>query len=415
MVRLYCRHTLHMSCWRELDRSHQQSNTRVFCPCCAAPANPVAAWHYIPENTLLTQADAAGIQAANLLVPNSGGAEVLAGRPNDPDLAVNTSSYPTLSMIASDVRDWLQPPEREAHSGRRNVLYNHGRGSQWQAPEELQRVSSTADTWQCYHLEVRLNNGLQGLVVDCGALGNLGGKKWTTSVAREAMQNGRTPKQVLRDRPLKVAGVGNGSQQANYNCRMPIAIEDINGEIETGDFEFPVLESQGIDGDTGGEDVPGLLGLDSLENQLSIIDHVHNRLYRCGPGEFDLMTALPPGTKCHQLYKAATGHLILPITHYKKFDRKQASGNLTLDAQEVTLHSVVDPETGQAYPAPPNPPAVFPNFRSVRDWRRTIDTANSIDLEPRLNRRSRGATCYNCGHMDHFIPSPPGLAPTSPQ
>ena len=322
-------------------------------------------------------------------------------------------------MNAVDVREWLTPPEREDNSSRRNVLYNLGRGSQWQAPEELLQQSTPAEAWQCYHLEVRLTNGLQGLVVDCGALGNLGGKKWTTSVAREAMQHGRTPKQVLRDRPLKVAGVGNGSQQANYNCRMPIAIEDINGEIETGDFEFPVLESTGTQGDTGGEDVPGLLGLDSLENQLSIVDHVHHRLYRCGPGDFDLMTALPPGTKCHQLYKAATGHLILPITHYQKFDRRQASGSLTLGQQDVALHT---------HPSP-TLPTMYPNFPSVNEWRRNVDYINSLNLEPRLNaskgksqssssgqtRPKSGATCFNCGPQDHFIPSPPGLAPTSPQ
>ena len=45
-----------------------------------------------------------------------------------------------------------------------------------------------------------------------------------------------------------------------------------------------------------GSDLPGLLGLSALRKNRGILDLNTMDLYFCGPGDYDLLKALPPGT-----------------------------------------------------------------------------------------------------------------------
>ena len=79
--------------------------------------------------------------------------------------------------------------------------------------------------------------------------------------------------------------------------------------------------------------LPGLLGLQSLRTARSIIDTETNKLYMLGPGNYDLMSALPPGTSVIQLEEAPSGHLMMPCDQYNQFDIEQKNGGLILDKQ----------------------------------------------------------------------------------
>jgi hypothetical protein len=157
--------------------------------------------------------------------------------------------------------------------------------------------------------------------------------------------------QIPRERSLKVAGVGNGHNTATHNVRMPIVLQQTSGKFRTGDFEFPVLSQQpDAPAGSGGDNVPGLLGLETLENQLCILDHVHHKLYCCGPGDFDLKACLPPGTEEYQLTHAPSGHLILPTDKYAAFDRRQAQGDMNLEPIHLLTRSESESSTRSAMP-----------------------------------------------------------------
>ena len=59
-------------------------------------------------------------------------------------------------------------------------------------------------------------------------------------------------------------------------------------------------------------ELPGLLGLISLERNSALIDIGHRRLIYPGPGGFDLK--LSPGSTMMALERAESGHLLLPCT-----------------------------------------------------------------------------------------------------
>ena len=187
--------------------------------------------------------------------------------------------------------------------------------------------TSVADKAQAFHTETRLQSG-HGLIVDIGSIGNLGGDEFARDVAACAMENGRRPSQTKRGRPLRVSGVGHGSDVATHNVSLPIAVKSVTGDCSAGTFDMPTVKNSKL---------PGLLGLNSLTSRRAVIDCATRKMYFLGPGDYDLAAGMPTGTQVFQLETAPSGHLVLPITHFKEFDRQQKHGNLTLDSVPLSL------------------------------------------------------------------------------
>ena len=174
--------------------------------------------------------------------------------------------------------------------------------------------------------ETSLSNGKVALLIDIGSYGNLAGDQWLASLARIFVDCGRPIsdiEQIRRAKALNVSGVGSGSQVCNYNTHIPIAIPTLEGTMGA-TLKVPTVPNS---------DLPGLLGLQSLRNARSIIDTESNKLYMLGPGDYDLMKALPPGTSVIQLEEAPSGHLMMPCDQYNQFDIEQKNGGLILDKQ----------------------------------------------------------------------------------
>ena len=159
------------------------------------------------------------------------------------------------------------------------------------------------------------------LLVDPGSVGNLGGDAWVRCLASEGKKHGHMPKQTKRDRPLRVAGVGHGSQSAEYDCELPICLQQTTGIITSGTFTAPTIPNS---------DLPGLLGLDSLESLKCIIDFGTRKLYIPGPGDVSLGQAMSPGTDVSQLLKASSGHLLLPCSHFGQHGEHQKESENTV-------------------------------------------------------------------------------------
>jgi hypothetical protein len=108
--------------------------------------------------------------------------------------------------------------------------------------------------------------------------------------------------------PLSISGVGNGSQTCRQQLKIPIAIPDGAGGSTLHTMTTPIV--------TGGEgaQLPGLLGLKSLESQRAILDMGAKRLILPGPA--DISIELPPGSISIPLDKAPSGHLVMVVDSY---------------------------------------------------------------------------------------------------
>ena len=141
-------------------------------------------------------------------------------------------------------------------------------------------------------------------------------------LSMEALHAGLRPRQDKRPRPLKVSGVGQGAQQAAYDCRVPICCKQTNGDMTRGTFLSPTVSNS---------ELPGLLGLHAMRQMRGILDMYNNKLHFVGPGDLDW--SFPPGTETFDLIEAPSGHLLLPCNLYSQ----AAMSKSNIDAKELTL------------------------------------------------------------------------------
>ena len=190
--------------------------------------------------------------------------------------------------------------EDDEHDG-----YLTGRGEST-APSEADSIHSSQlfGEEQGYHVRTQLADGRPALVIDPGSVGNLCGDKWAKMVAQAAANNGKEPSYDKRTRPLNVSGVGHGSQQAGYDCKLPVAFKQTDGQtVSQGLMSMPTV---------GNSDLPGLLGLTALRKNRAILDFEKMQLFFCGPGDYILEQSLPSGTDSFQCEAAPSGHMVIP-------------------------------------------------------------------------------------------------------
>ena len=111
------------------------------------------------------------------------------------------------------------------------------------------------DAFGIYHLRTRLPDGTLGLMPDTGAHDSLSGSMWVRDVAAAAAEAGHASTQQRCTKPRSVQGVGKGQQICEYECTIPVGLQDTSGESYIDDFSTPIVEDSGL---------PGLLGTISL-------------------------------------------------------------------------------------------------------------------------------------------------------
>ena len=73
------------------------------------------------------------------------------------------------------------------------------------------------------------------------------------------------------------------------------------------------------------------MGLDSLHSSRAIIDTISGCVYFLGPGDYDLLKHLPPGTQKIQCEYAETGHLMMPVDSFSELAAQEKGGGLTTE------------------------------------------------------------------------------------
>lgn len=165
-------------------------------------------------------------------------------------------------------------------------------------------INTHRDPSQHYHANTRLSERRDGPLVDCGAIGDLGGEERVMAMA--ALAEAKTGlKTIFRPMQgiMRVEGVGNGTQTANYEALIPIILP--NGQL--GRYVTPYIKNSSI---------PLLLGLRTLVQRRTLLDLHSKKMYWVGAGGYTLK--LSPGSQCFDLESAPSGHLILPTTDWEK-------------------------------------------------------------------------------------------------
>ena len=167
-------------------------------------------------------------------------------------MVTNVSPYVTLAAEGFSIAT----PRDSEHTG--NISQP---ASGWATP------TSQFPWWpitQTYHSMTSLPDGRLSIIVDPGAWTNLIGAKLARQLVQRALKHGHKPQQLPMEQ-LNVQGVGNGTQACNFKLQCPIAIPHSDGNAHLHKISAPIVEGSG-------SDLPGLLGLRSLETDRAILD-----------------------------------------------------------------------------------------------------------------------------------------------
>ena len=171
-------------------------------------------------------------------------------------------------------------------------------------------ASGTEDT-PYYLASTDLPGGRLGVIVDTGAWTNLWGLRFAMRLAHKAKQAALQPTEERLRTPLYVAGVGSGSQQANWELNIPIATTNRDGTTTQHSMLAPAVEGEG-------SELPALLGLRSMQASSGVVETgvKQKRLTYPGPGGYEITWA--PGAVHFDLESAPSGHLLIPVDNYDK-------------------------------------------------------------------------------------------------
>ena len=63
-----------------------------------------------------------------------------------------------------------------------------------------------------------------------------------------------------------------------------------------------------------------------MRSKRAVMDMNTLRIHFLGPGDYELESALPPGTETFQCEQSPSGHMVLPCCHYIGVDNDEAGG-----------------------------------------------------------------------------------------
>ena len=84
-------------------------------------------------------------------------------------------------------------------------------------------------------------------------------------MAEKALKSGNVIGKGKLPKPMKVAGVGNGTNKAEWEVRMPIALTDFEGNVTLNEYHVPVVGEEG-------RELPALLGLQSMSRLNAVLE-----------------------------------------------------------------------------------------------------------------------------------------------
>ena len=305
VTRLICRHVLHEQCLTEYLVKSKKDDPP--CPECRGTTRNPKGFKYIAENHFVFSPAQSEGHRSDDERQNQGSQ----AQPQDPTpprqepfrTQVNPENPPDIGSSNSTTWSQVRPNQEPFFPC-------------WEVKEF------------CYHGNTRLSDGRHGLLVDPGAWSNLVGESWAIEMAKKALNSGLKPTQVKLDHPLNVAGVGNGTNSAEWEVHLPIAIDSHGEGTRLSEFRAPSVGGLG-------KDLPALLGLKSMSRQGGVLEMTEGREYLTFPGSGGYQVEWSPGTRRYKLERATSGHLILPCDSFTQVDKNKGG----LEEPKTTFYS----------------------------------------------------------------------------
>jgi hypothetical protein len=119
--------------------------------------------------------------------------------------------------------------------------------------------------------------------------------------AKIALENGQGSEFKSLQNRTSIEGVGGTPSHCSQTGTVPIRLS--NGMVSS--YKATIIEDS---------DVPALLGLETMTKERVLLDLIHDRYIKVGPGGFKL--ELSPGSTVLELKRAPTGHIMLPATNW---------------------------------------------------------------------------------------------------
>ncbi len=159
--------------------------------------------------------------------------------------------------------------------------------------------------------------GRNSLLVDLGSKINAIGKETEREFAAAGQENGFETTYVPRRNRLYVNGVGAGAAKCDYEAIAPIAVKFAEHEATKETFQANITE--GVD-----ENLPAILGLDSMQEKDSVIILRKGKEIMAFPGPGGYKIEWSPGTKLLPMVHAPSGHLVIPCDRFKELPKGSA-------------------------------------------------------------------------------------------
>ena len=158
------------------------------------------------------------------------------------------------------------------------------------------------------HSATRLSEHEEGLLVDTGSRFNITGGDLVERQSSQSSEHGLVTQWKELKEPRLMSGVGKGVQQ----CTREALIHGVVAEGDLITYKAPVLEESG-------KAVPGLYGLDPMADRNTYVGTATGKLHMIPPGTDDQII-WPKGTKTLSCVKSRSGHWMLPISKWDKYN-----------------------------------------------------------------------------------------------
>ena len=239
---------------------------------------------------------------------------------------------PSTALISS--MQALQHPDQHHRPMRLNTL-DFTFGPWWPVEEQEQPM-------EVYLEKLMLSNDEVGLMPDTGAHDGLCGSNWARALATRCQRYGKEVRQEKLAEPKHVAGVGQGSQRADFKTILTTGMVDTSGQYWEEKFEAPCLPDS---------NVPGLMGIKTMEENDALIRCKTGEIWFLGKGGVKIEPS--PGSRHFQMKKTGSGHWAIPVSRFRRGEKaKTAQMTMTTTATSSSSSSTAFPGTSSSSSGP---------------------------------------------------------------
>ena len=286
------------------------------CPNCRGVPTPKAIFKHLGGQNRRTARQAhARMQADDSGSGNSIFSDAISGT-GTPQSPVHSSAVlmMTSKQLAEYSNSWSNLPPAE-YFRQQNVTLNEATSAHGNVPSG---PNTAAPVEESVHLKsvsrTKLPGGKHSLLVDLGSRINVIGKNTEKEFADKSTANGLETTYIPRQQRLYINGVGTDSARCDHEAVIPIAVKFEEQEATKESYRANIA-------DGCGENLPAILGSESMQEKDSVLILRKGKELIAFPGPGGYKIEWSPGTKLLPMVPAPSGHLVIPCDRFAELPK----------------------------------------------------------------------------------------------